>query len=314
MRIAVTGAAGYVGGWLVKILTERGHEVFSQDIARGARERFDLEDASVRRPWLFDHHPDLVIHLAAKYGRVWGEQGMRETAALNAGMTAELARDCGEAGIRLLYASSSEVYGLAASRSGPVGEDVALRPLNMYGLSKKWGEEACRVYAPDGLAIVRLNMPYGPPATLPAPGTIPHHSGRVGTYGYNALHTMLWLARHDRDITVHRGTERCFTWAPDAIRGLVMVAESGKAGTWNVCRDDDHMSMDDVAKRCVAAVRGSYSKVVVKAPPAGVTLRKRLDDTRLRQLGWIPEISLDEGIPQTLRYVAKFDEDGVYAA
>lgn len=310
MRIAVTGAAGYIGGHLVRELQARGHEVFPQDAHDdGSVSTFSLASEEGRREWLSESAPDLVVHLAARYGRVWCEDDLIATAGANAGLTAELARDCGRAGIRLLYVSSSEVYGVAAMLPGPVTEDAILRPLNMYGLTKKWGEEASLAYAEPGLAIARLNMPYGPPAILPEPGTIPHHSGRVGDTGYNALHTMLWQASHDMPIVVHKGTERCYTWIGDAIRGLVLVIESGKAGTWNICRDDDYVSSAALAWRCVELAH-SASSVIEKEPDGQITPRKHLDGTRLRQLGWRPSVSLADGMRETLPYIALFDREG----
>lgn len=308
MRIAVTGAAGYIGGHLTRDLAARGHEVLTQDVIPGTDCTFDLSLPNARLQWLHETEPELVVHLAARYGRVWCEADLVRTAEVNAGITAELARDCAARGIRVLYVSSSEVYGLAVLRAGPVPEDAALHPLNMYGLSKKWGEEACRAYAPEGLAVARLNMPYGPAAVLPQPGTVPHHSGRVGDVGYNALHTMLWQAHHGMPITVHRGTERCYTWIADAIRGLAVIAESGRAGTWNVCRDDDYLSSADLARRCVA-LAGSDSHVIEKEPDGQVTPRKHLSSARLRALGWQSSVSLADGMRETLAYVSMFDRE-----
>ena len=306
----MTGAAGYIGQHLVPALAARGHEVHGQDIRPGADARFDLGYEQARQAWLEAVSPDLVVHLAALYGRVWGERDLTATAADNAGLTAALARDTTGAGARMMYVSSSEVYGMSAASGALTTEASLLEPLNMYGATKKWGEEACRLYAPDGLAIARLNMPYGPAAVPPGPGSVPHHSGRAGPYGYNALHTMLWQAHHGLDITVHAGTERCFTWIGDAITGLILVAESGRAGCWNVCRNDDHVSMAYLAERCIALVPGCASAVTRTDAPAGVTHCKYLDDIALRALGWEPQVNLDEGLPATLEYMSRFDRDG----
>lgn len=308
MRIGVTGAAGYIGGHLTRALSAAGHEVRGQDTrpVRPGRS-FDLSDDKARFHWLSGVKPELVVHLAARYGRVWCEDGLKETAYQNAGLTAELARDCAGLGIRLMYVSSSEVYG-AAAMQGPVDEASPLRPLNMYGMSKRWGEEAARLYAPEGLAVARLNMPYGPPAVLPLPGEVPLHSGRVGPAGYNALHTMLWQASHEMPIVVHRGTDRCYTWVADAIRGLVMIIESGKDGTWNVCRDDDYVSSAELARRCVK-LAGSASEVTEEEPGGQVTPRKHLSSARLRSLGWRPSVSLEDGMRETLAYVSMFDRE-----
>lgn len=312
MRIAVTGAGGYVGGWLVRVLRDRGHEVNAQDIRAVTGTVFDLADPGARQRWLSAVRPDIVIHLAALYGRVWGERDMVKTAAVNAGLTAELARDVAGCGARLMLMSSSEVYGATANNPGNIIPSMPLQPLNMYGMSKKWAEEACRVYAPDGLMITRLNMPYGPAAVLPEPGTVPDFSGRAGMLGYNALHTMLWQAHHGLPVTVHRNCRRGFTWVGDSCTGLAMIAESGRSGIWNVCRNDDHITMLELAQRCMALVPGCTSELTEKDPDPQITLSKVLDNDALWQLGWRPETDLGTGMKETLGYVSGYDRNGVW--
>jgi nucleoside-diphosphate-sugar epimerase len=318
MRVAVTGASGYVGGWVLAELEARGHEVHAQDLVRpnfgGYRDwatfrTFDL-CTNERIAWLRDTRPEVVIHLAALYGRVWGEHDMYRTAGMNSGLTAVLARDCAAAGARLMYMSSSEVYGTSANE-GTVYPDSPLRPMNMYGLSKKWGEEACHRYAPEGLMVTRLNMPYGPAYWEPFPGEKPRTSGQPGTVGYNVLHSMVWQAEVGFGLIVHRGTTRCLTWVGDTARGLAMILESGQEGTWNVCRNDDHRSLEDIA-RAVLDMTGSSSAVGVEDPPPRVTMRKSLDNAELLALGWQPEVELDEGMKRTWEYFRRFDRQGVW--
>lgn len=207
--------------------------------------------------------------------------------------------------------SSSEVYGMTATTErGDILTSMPLRPLNMYGLSKKWGEEACSLYAPDGLMITRLNMPYGPAAFLPKPGVTPEFSGRVGMLGYNAMHIMLWQAHHGLPITVHTGCKRCFTYVGDTCQGLAMIAESGKDGVWNVNRNDDHISTWDLAHMCASLVSGCASSIKVVDPDSQITLKKALDSDRLWQMGWRPTKSLHDGMAETLDYVRRFDAEG----
>lgn len=320
MRVAVTGASGYIGGWLMAELHARGHEVHAQDLVlrfhSPAAERhwssfrtFDLGSPE-RARWLRACRPDVVIHLAALYGRVWGERDMVKTAGANAGLTAELARDCSAAGARLMFMSSSEVYGRTADW-GTVYPHSTLQPLNMYGLSKKWGEEAAQLYAPAGLMITRLNMPYGPAFWPPRAGEVPDISGKPGLVGYNVLHSMLWQAGHGFDLKVHHGTERCLTWVGDTVCGLAMIMEAGQPGTWNVNRNDDHRPVSELAE-AVVALTGSSSRIIEEDPPPGVTLRKSLDSAELLALGWRPEVSLDDGMKRAWEYFRGFGQDGAW--
>ncbi len=313
MRVCITGAAGYVGSWLRGALAARRHEVFCQDrypIRGTAWPFFDLSMSRLRTEWLDQSRPDVVIHLAALYGRVWGEASLISTVDANAGVTAELARDCSTRGIRLMFMSSSEVYGRSAD-IGPVSPGSPLEPYNMYGLSKKWGEEACTLYAPAGLMIARLNMPYGPPKDTPQVGEKPHTSGRPGTLGYNVIHSMVWEAEHGFPLHVHEGTERCLTWMGDTVSGLIAILESGQDGTWNVCRNDDHHTVAELAEM-VLRVTGSVSEVVIMDPPPGVTTRKSLTNERLLTLGWKPRTSLTDGIRRSWEYYRRFDKEGAW--
>lgn len=315
MKVAVTGASGYIGGWLLRSLHARGHEIHAQDLTATAGEVYcasfwtgDLGMQPERISWLQERQPDVVIHLAALYGRVWGERDMVKTAGSNAGLTAELARDCARTGARLMFMSSSEVYGRTANW-GTVFPRSALQPINMYGLSKKWGEEAAQLYAPDGLMITRLNMPYGPAYWPPLRGEVPGTSGRPGLVGYNVLHSMLWQAGHGLDLRVHRGTERCLTWVGDTVRGLAMIMEAGQPGTWNVNRNDDHVPVAELAHR-VVDLTGSSSRIIEEDPPEGITLRKSLDSQDLLALDWKPEVSLDDGMKRSWDYFRQFGPEG----
>ncbi len=305
--------SGYIGGHLVRVLGERGHDISGQDMRSSpdADFVFDLSERDSVRYWLQAAKPDIVIHLAALYGRVWGEKNLMTTVEANTGITAQLAREVTDAGARMMFMSSSEVYGMTATAErGEIRTSMPLRPLNMYGLSKKWGEEACQLYAPDGLMITRLNMPYGPAAVLPDLDTVPSFSGRAGMLGYNAMHTMLWQAYHGLPITVHRGCKRCFTYVGDTCRGLAIIAESGREGIWNVNRNDQHITTAELAQRCMDLVPHCRSSLTETEPDSQITLRKLLDSDRLWQMGWRPEKDLGDGMKETLDYVSRFDADG----
>jgi hypothetical protein len=110
-------------------------------------------------------------------------------------------------------------------------------PHNLYGLTKRWGEEVAQLYAPMDLVIWRPSMPYGPGAP---PGR-----------GRRALDNMLWQAHHRMPITVHKGAERSWCWLGDVVRGMRLTIEASQKNrassnildhqpiAYNIGRDDD---------------------------------------------------------------------------
>ena len=151
----------------------------------------------------------------------------------NASMTAIVARACKEAGARLVYASSDEVYGDGDSREILIPPAL---PGSIYGLSKFWGENAGRLYAPEGFTALRFSMLYGP-------GLQPGRSEVVDC---------LLRARRGRQMLVDAG-ERSWCWIGDAVRAARLAIEKGE-GAYNIGRGDDAVTTMHVAElACILA-------------------------------------------------------------
>jgi nucleoside-diphosphate-sugar epimerase len=307
MIFLITGSSGFIGSHLRDELETHGHRAILVDRNRSRREdaaelfgRTFLRDLSDPGEFtdLLAFKPDVVIHLAAQVGREFGEDDIDRTIRWNAVATSFVARACGEAGIPVLYTSSSEVY-------GDVGPHVSADeyagpfkiPHNLYGLSKRWGEEALKLYAPDGLMIARLSMPYGPGAP---PGR-----------GRRAMDNFLWQAEHRKHIPVHEGATRSWCWVGDTVRALRLIAEAKVGGVWNVGRDDDDRDLVEIAEMACDLAGAPYDLIKIVPAPGRQTVVKRLDTTRLREnFGWRPTVELDEGMAHVYEWIRNFGPDG----
>ena len=277
MKVAITGAGGFVGSWLTKELENHGYEVFVTDTNIDGR---NLLDENSFREWIDSINPDICYHLAAQVGRIFGERDVVHTVRHNAEMTTIVAKYCGERGIRLAYVSTSEVY-------GDQGETDC----------DDWGEQSAQLFAPENLVIARLSMPYGP--------GVPPGKGR------RAMDTMLWQAYHGLPLTVHAGAERSWCWIGDTVKALRRIIDQPESGIFNVGRDDDPRTMLEIAERSCELAGASKDLIQVVPAPGMQTVVKRLSTERIRQLGWVPTVELEEGIKEVFEWVKRFDVDSV---
>jgi nucleoside-diphosphate-sugar epimerase len=287
MRVLITGHRGFVGQHLTQELRSSGYTVIGHDMEEG-----DLTVPGVFAKAVAMYQPKQVIHLAAQVGRLFGEEDLQFTVEENATMTTLVAKVCGENSIPVLYSSTSEVYGDCGNKLCFEGQPPIRIPHNLYGLSKRWGEEVLRLYAPQGLKIVRLSMPYGPGAP---PGR-----------GRRAMDNFLWHAYHRQPITVHRGAERSWCHVSDTVRGIRLVMERGHEMAYNVGRDDRPLSMERLATMACELTGAPLRLIELVEAPQGQTVVKRLSTDRLRALGWKPEVELEEGLPELLEWVKRF--------
>lgn len=286
MRFLVTGAEGFIGTHLRRELEGAGHDVYCMDMEYGG----DLREQGTIEAGLDMAGPvDYVIHLAAQVGRLFGEDDVAHTITNNALATARVAQACAARGIRLAYCSTSEVYGDRGDEW--CLEDGSMNlPHNLYGVSKRWGEEVARLYAPDGLVVFRLSMPYGP--GLPA--------GR----GRAAMINFIYNAMTRQPIPVHRGAERAWCWVGDTVRGIRMILEYPEnTGAWNIGRDDIALPLREIAAKACDMTGAPHTLIEDVDPPARQTVVKRLSMDKLRSIGWLPQVDIDEGMRRTLAWI-----------
>jgi UDP-glucose 4-epimerase len=309
VRAVVTGAAGFIGSQLTERLLAEGHEVTGIDAfvdyyprpvkeenlrrARAVADRFTLVEGALQdlalEPLL--EGAAQVYHLAAQAGvrASWGKEFDRYTEHNVLG-TQRLLEAAVAAGVpRLVYASSSSVYGDCESL--PLREDSPCRPVSPYGVTKLAAEHLCHLYARNmGLPVVSLRY-----FTVYGPRQRPDM----------AFHRFLKAAREGRPLTLYGdGTQtRDFTYIEDILAATRAAAESGRPGTAYNVGGGERVAMSDVL-RLVEDVTGCTLNIRREETQKG-DMRDTFADTSAarRDLGFRPTVPLREGLAREWQWL-----------
>jgi GDP-4-dehydro-6-deoxy-D-mannose reductase len=225
MKIMITGAAGFIGGFLAKYCLEAGCSVLGIGVSEpiegwsaGAFAHCDIRDTARLSYLISTFQPDRIFHLAAQsYPTVSLEQP-RETIDINVGGTVNLFECVRAAGILpvVVVACSSAEYGPVESHNLPVREDHPLRPLHPYGVSKV-GQDllAAQYFANYSIPCVRIRI-----FNTTGPGKL----GDVCS-DLTKRAVEIELGMRPPSLMVGNLTSRAIIDARDLVRGLWLSAE-----------------------------------------------------------------------------------------
>lgn len=312
IKVLVTGAAGFIGSHLTEAL-----------VRRGARVRPFVRYHSTRNlGWLAHLDPaiqnelnvftgdlcdaeavsqamrgtDIVFHLGALISIPYSYAHPREVVETNVGGTLNIltaARDLGVA--KVIHTSSSEVYGTA--RYAPIDEAHPLQGQSPYAASKIGADKLAEsFFCSYGLpvVVVRPFNAYGPRQSLRA--VIP-------TVLVQALSA-------DRIRLGDLSPKRDFTFVEDTVRGFLRAAEVDEAvgDVFNIGSGKE-ISIADLVRE-VLVLTGKDLPVeqeTQRLRPARSEVRRLWADASKAEavLGWRPEVSLQEGLTRTLRWIVQ---------
>src|SRR5574338_696 len=139
-RILITGSEGNIGSVLCPYLVENRNHILKCDILHKYEDNYIMSD--VTNPGdlykVYDEYsPHVVIHMAAKVSRVDCEKSPNLTVQTNLSGLQNIIQLCLRNKAKLIYVSTSEVYGNISGRMSENRTDLA--PNNIYGLTKLSG-------------------------------------------------------------------------------------------------------------------------------------------------------------------------------
>jgi UDP-glucuronate decarboxylase len=307
-RVLVTGGAGFLGSWICDVLAKQGAKVVCMDnFSSGLKSNvshlldadgFQLMEHDISQPISFSEKLDLVIHMASRASPFEFEHYPIEILKANTiGVWIALGI-AKKHSARLLYTSTSEVYGNPAIVPTPESYNGNVNPVGprgCYDEAKRCGEAYVTAYKKQyslDTRIARIFNTYGP---------------RIRSDGIyaRALPRFIEQATSGMPITIFGdGTQtRSFTYVADQIEGLLKLAALDEArGSIINIGNDKETKIIDMAK-LVLDITGTNSGITYHPLPEDDPLRRRPDISRAKELlGWMPKVDLEYGLQHTVNW------------
>ena len=307
MKIYVAGHSGMVGSALCRQLATRDCQLITF-----TREELDLLDQQRVRDFFREEQPDSVIVAAAKVGGIHANNSYpAEFIYENLVIQSNLIHESWSAGVRkLLFLGSSCIYPKMAEQ--PIREESlmtgALETTNeSYAIAKIAGLKMCdsysRQYGVDFRSVMPTNL-YGPGDNFH-----PEHS-----HVLPALLQRFHEAANQKLETVSiwgsGSPRREFLHVDDMATGCLAVLDCDRSRYGEATGPSlNHLNLGtgtDIAiadlAAMIAEITGFEGDIVYDNDKPDGTPRKRLDVSRIHQLGWTAKVSLREGVTTTYRW------------
>lgn len=292
-RIHVAGHRGMVGSAIWRRLQAGG---YANLIARTHAE-LPLDDRDAVEAFFAAERPDYVFLAAAKVGGIaanaaQGGDFIRENLLIQTHVIDAAWRH----GVRkLLFLGSSCIYPKHAEQ--PISENALLTgPLEEtnlpYAIAKIAGKAMCDAYRAQ----------YGFDAFTVMPSNV---YGVGDNFHPEQSHVVAGMMRRFHEAR-ERGAPEVVVWgtgtpmrelidADDLAAACVFLMEGHAAGGMVNAGSGQEVSIRELAEK-LKAVTGYPGEIVFDATRPDGTPRKIMDSSRLREMGWRPQVSLDEGL------------------
>ena len=294
MKYFITGSSGFIGSHLVAELRKQGHEVIecSRRIGKDLRRIIADELKGV----------DVLVHLGAASGslyfdpeKIYNGYSMEDSVDVNCRGTLHLLEMCRRAGVkRFIFASTASRY---AGTKCPHKESCKPICSNIYTATKMFGEDVCKLYKEI----------YGMDVTVLRFASVYGDGERQKGLLANIVSQFIWklMDRQQPELWGDGTQTRDFIFVDDVVDACIFTAEKKKIGfgPFNVGTGVESSFNDVVGK--INEVLGNANEDYI--PPkytssSNASIQKRfidrqlMDVSKMRRLGWVSKISLDQGI------------------
>jgi UDP-glucose 4-epimerase len=320
MRVLITGGAGFIGSHLTDVCLARGDEVFVLD---------DLSTGSIDNIEYHRNHPyfhytvgrvqnaaataelvdrcDVIYHLAAEVGVRRVIDSPISTIENNVQATEVVFAAAAKKGKRVLFTSTSEVYGLSTDLPYREDGNIVMGPAS----NSRWSY-ACSKALDEFLALAYYNERQMPVTIVRLFNTVgPRQTGHYGM----VVPTLVQQAMTGKPLTVFGDGKqsRCFGFVKDVVRALVALMDRPEAAgqIYNVGAQTE-ISILELAQRVKDLTQSTSPIVTIPYADAYESgyqdMPRRIPDTsKLKALvGFAPTTDIDEIVDSVMRsFVAR---------
>lgn len=301
----VTGGAGFIGSHVVDALIKRHIKVYViDDLSTGKKTNLNPNatffKTSILNPdipkLLAKVKPDVVFHLAAQIDVRCSVEDPPSDAQVNVMGTLRMAHASAKAGVKKFIMTSSGGAMYSDAARPPYSEAVPADPISPYGIAKRAAEMYLDFeHRIHGLpyVVLRLANVYGPRQAL---------SG--GYAGVISMFSQQMLAGKQCVITGTGKQTRDYAYVGDVVRAQMLAMEKNVTGIYHI-GTGVQTNVNQLFKK-INRLIGAKQKEVHVAACMGEVMRSALDATKARkELGWEPEVALDEGLKKTAEWFSK---------
>lgn len=305
MKVLITGVAGFIGSNLAKAHLEAGDQVIGVDnFSTGSKSNLDslpalelIESGVTEAVGKFPADVQLVYHFASPASPEKYMAMAMNTMEVNTGGTLSLLQYCLTTGARLVFASTSEIYG--DPLVSPQAEDYwgnvnPIGPRSVYDEAKRFGETLVAHFQREhkvNAGIVRIFNTYGP---------------NMGPFDGRVVSTFIRQALKDEPFTIFGdGTQtRSFCYIEDLIAGIIAMGASDHPGPINLGNPRENTLLE-LAEMVTQVVGGSGEINFLELPEDDPKTRNPDITKAMQILAWEPAVSLEDGIKKTATWMSE---------